>query len=66
MSRPQEQVEDQVELEDEVVSGNGEADEIMDEVEDGYSRSHSRTLPRTHRIHGFTSIFYPNFHAHVD
>lgn len=38
MSRPQEQVEDQVELEEEVISGFGEADEVMDEVEDGYSK----------------------------
>lgn len=41
MSRPQEQVEDQVELEEDAVSGNGEADEIMDEVEEGYSKFHA-------------------------
>lgn len=41
MSRPQEQVEDQVELEEEIVSGNGEADEIMDEIEEGYSKFHA-------------------------
>lgn len=56
MSRPQEQVEDQVELEEEAVSGNGEADENMDEVEEEYSelhagycyslRSHSRLYKR--------------------
>lgn len=38
MSRPHEQVEDQVELEEEIVSGNGEADEVMDEVDEGYSK----------------------------
>lgn len=37
MSRTQEQVEDRVELEEEAVSGNGEVDEIMDEVDEGYS-----------------------------
>lgn len=38
MSRPQEQVEDQLELEEDIISGNGEADEVMDDVEDGYSK----------------------------
>lgn len=41
MSRPQEQVEDQVELDEEAVSGNGEIDEVMDEVEEGYSKFHA-------------------------
>ena len=66
MSRPQELVEDQVELEEEIISGNGEADEVMDEIEEGYSRFHAVALPRTHCTHVFTSIFYPYFHAHVD
>ncbi|KAG9317391.1 casein kinase II regulatory subunit-domain-containing protein [Chiua virens] len=39
MSRPQEQVEEQVELEEDIVSGNGEADEVMDEIEEGYTSS---------------------------
>ncbi|KIJ20229.1 hypothetical protein PAXINDRAFT_166338 [Paxillus involutus ATCC 200175] len=39
MSRPQEQAEAQVELEEDVVSGIGEADEVMEEVEEGYTSS---------------------------
>ncbi|KAG6378652.1 casein kinase II regulatory subunit-domain-containing protein [Boletus reticuloceps] len=39
MSRPQEQVEDQAELDEEIISGNGEADEVMDEVDEGYTSS---------------------------
>jgi hypothetical protein len=48
MSRPQEQVEEQVELEEEIVSGNGEADEIMDEIEEGYSKFHAG--PHCHEL----------------
>ncbi|KIJ70028.1 hypothetical protein HYDPIDRAFT_23176 [Hydnomerulius pinastri MD-312] len=39
MSRPQEQDEEQVDLEEDVVSGNGEADEVMEEAEEGYTSS---------------------------
>ncbi|KAF8138395.1 casein kinase II, regulatory subunit [Boletus edulis] len=39
MSRPQELVEDQVELDEEIISGNGEVDEVMDEVDEGYTSS---------------------------
>lgn len=40
MSRSAEQNEEQVELEEDVISGNGEADEVMNEVDEGYSESH--------------------------
>lgn len=64
MSRTQ----DQVELEEEAVSGIGEADEVMDEVEEGYSESYARHDHSTHFTHhtALTSIFYAYFHAHVD
>ncbi|KAG6331859.1 hypothetical protein ID866_7226 [Astraeus odoratus] len=39
MSRPTEQNEEQVDLEEDIVSGNGEADEVMEEVEEGYTSS---------------------------
>lgn len=54
MSRPQEQVEDQGELEEEVVSGNGEADEIMDEVEEGYSEFHASIVADA--LHSLASL----------
>ncbi|KIO12735.1 hypothetical protein M404DRAFT_12889 [Pisolithus tinctorius Marx 270] len=39
MSRPTEGNEDEVELAEEVISGNGEIDEVMEEVEEGYTSS---------------------------
>lgn len=37
MSRATEQNEEEVELDEDVISGNGEADEVMEEVDGGYS-----------------------------
>jgi len=37
MSRATEQNEEEVELDEDVLSGNGEADEVMEEVDGGYS-----------------------------
>lgn len=37
MSRAAEQIEEQVELDEDAISGNGEADEVMEEVDGGYS-----------------------------
>jgi hypothetical protein len=75
MSRPQEQAEAQVELEEDVVSGIGEADEVMEEVEEGYSEfcfhanfcviwsqlmAHQHHLPPHLRSHGSAgSVLYP-------
>lgn len=39
MSRATEQNEEEVELDEDVISGNGEADEVMEEVDGGYTSS---------------------------
>jgi hypothetical protein len=55
MSRPLELEEEQVELEEEeAVSGVGEGDEVMEEVEDGYSAYR----PISHSGLDFSAAFF--------